>query len=403
MMQCGGCLCACSQLAASQLVSRLPTLLHREHAEASGWHVYLSTIYGADVHYPVDLTQLRMLYYRTSIWQLNASSSPWPLLPCHARTGFGVVPDAHAAFGPSHEHLVDAASINCTVESSASSSLLTADDNSLATGDNLRLETYHAFEVRTNQIGLVAAIRWWWSASAPTTAAHASPLYSGAPDYSWVEVTRWACPVEGGRPRFGTWFAAAAGSGIFLNVGRSYRIAAKGKFLPERTENGSHQYLQLVDAWRASRGVGMETARRIVYDWAHNGSLQVWGDAFALMAFDLGFDTVQVGTGSDGAGAGVPSPQIVHLSPPDHGPGPADRPPRFVSGRPRMGACGIGIALRRGWRHQHVCHCDPTKALLNVCSRNPTDEPFRKAMALARSSTHFLQARLVPVRQCDAR
>ena len=289
-MQCGGCLCACSQLAASQLISRLPALLRRERAVASGWDAYLTTIYGADVQYPVDLTQLRMLYLRTSIWQLNASSSSWPLLPCHARTGFGVIPSSHAAFGPNHAHLVggDAPSENCT----DASSLLAADVDSLATGEGLRLETYHAAEVRTNQIGLVAAIRWWWTAAAaaPAPAAppadHATPLYSGAPDHGWVEVTRWACPVEGGRPRFGTWFARAPGSGIFVNVGRSYRIAAKGKFLPERAENGStepgsHQYVQLVDAWRISRGgISMETARGVVSEWAHNGSLQVtfWGE-----------------------------------------------------------------------------------------------------------------------------
>ena len=125
--------------------------------------------------------------------------------------------------------------------------------------------------------------------------------------------------------------------------------------------------LDLIDAWRGARGGGMsrERARHVAGEWARNGSLQVWGDAFALMAFELGFDTVQVGDGTDGARAGVPSQQIVHLSPPNHGPTERDRPPRFSSGRPRIGACGVGIALRRGWRQERVCKCDPKKAILN--------------------------------------
>ena len=209
--------------------------------------------------------------------------------------------------------------------------------------------------------------------------------------------------MEGGRPRFGTWFAQAPGSGIFLNVGRSYRIASKGKHVPlhgQTGHNDSHQYRQLVAGWAWSRNLTTEAARVRIFEWAHkyvvlahhgsntddkttpcatlpaddlafdplstdSGSLQVWGDAFALMAFDLGFDTVQVGAGSDGAGAGIPSLQVVHLSPPTHGPTAADRPPRFVSRGRGMGACGIGIEFRQGWRHDRPCHCDPLKAILN--------------------------------------
>ena len=99
------------------------------------------------------------------------------------------------------------------------------------------------------------------------------------------------------------------------------------------------------------------------------------GDAFALMAFELGFDTVQVGDGTDGGRAGIPSLQIVHLSPRNHGPSERDRPPRFSSGRPRIGACGVGIPLRRGWQQERICKCDPTKAILNWCEKLAIDRP----------------------------
>ena len=389
----GGCQCACSFSDAKFFITHLPGILRRrEHTP--GWHEYLDRIYG-EVHYPFDMTQLGMLYFRTSMWGLNASG--WPVLACEARTGFAEIPNDVRYVEPQ---------TTCDARSSSMSKLLPVDErgarrNTRDDDDDekeeqyvddrgLRLETFHETEVQTSNIGLVAAIRWWWTpvaADRPQSVPQSSsPVYLGSADYSWVEVTRWAAPMEGGQPRFGTWFHRAPGSGIFLNVGRSYRIASKGKFLPGKHGDGSNssgdaQYLQLIDAWRESRArrsedgvadgtrgwsiMSREQAGRIAGEWARNGSLQVWGDAFALMALELGFETVQVGDGSDGARAGVPSLQIVHLSPPSHGPSAKDRPPRFVSGRPRMGACGVGINLRRGWRQQWACKCDPRKAILN--------------------------------------
>ena len=142
-----------------------------------------------------------------------------------------------------------------------------------------------------------------------------NPLWREPPDvgnhsdYTWVEVTRWptgcmaslanswsnrrgmptACDGLLGTERYGCWFFVARGSGVFVNVGRSLRMA-KPKHLR-----------QLLNPTRDANGRRVDQAAlnpKMDRNWCER-------------ALELGFDSIQLQT--------VGAPFVRHISDGDRG------------------------------------------------------------------------------------
>ena len=119
----------------------------------------------------------------------------------------------------------------------------------------------------------MSALRWWYAADSMRV-----------PDGAWVEVARWAYPRES-LPGVGTWFAPAAGSDVWINVGRSIRV-------PRKADAAHGQRSGLAAAWAAKRNtsasrVNAASARALIAaelgqdPWAHHF---FHADVFTFMA-----------------------------------------------------------------------------------------------------------------------
>ena len=121
------------------------------------------------------------------------------------------------------------------------------------------------------------ALRWWYDGDSVSVA-----------DHSWLEVTRSWLPHED-KPGVGTWFSVAPGAGIWLNVGRSVRLQRK-------TYRGSALYAD----WLRMQGIrsGAAGERQAWTDLflAYPEFVKFWwhSEAFTVMAYELGYDTVQI-------------------------------------------------------------------------------------------------------------
>jgi hypothetical protein len=206
------------------------------------------------------------------------------------------------------------------------------------------------------------------------------------PDNSWVEVIRVAtssCTSAEGRcegGRAGCWFSKAAGSGIFLNTGRSLRVATRAALarvlrlntsetfglylrgkrlrpfahLPlDETEHLLHEdHLSRVRAappWpplsvrELVAGQRLFAANRVVLDYAVCEHVR-----------KANFDTVQLWDPK--CGLDVCFPEVVSCHP-----GCADVP----SGSVRGGCVPETVPLRTGWVAELPCHCNQSVPILN--------------------------------------
>ena len=143
------------------------------------------------------------------------------------------------------------------------------------------------------------ALRWWHDDDGVSV-----------PDHSWLEVSRvWSRHED--KPGVGTWFSVVAGAGIWLNVGRSVRLQRK-------TYRGSALYAD----WLRMQGIRSGTAgekealNALMAAYPEFAKGYWHNDAFTAMAYELGYDTVQINaSASPGAfGRIYTVPEIVVVS-----------------------------------------------------------------------------------------
>ena len=116
------------------------------------------------------------------------------------------------------------------------------------------------------------AIRWW--SVADRKIFH---------DFSWVEVFR-QFNVHETKTGVGTWFVHAPGSGIFVNIGRSYKLKLK-------TFKNTHLYRQ----WLTYKNMSALEADTYISNKYPEFKKWWWKtDAFTVMAKELGYDSVQI-------------------------------------------------------------------------------------------------------------
>ena len=143
-----------------------------------------------------------------------------------------------------------------------------------------------------------------------------------------MEVARWQYPREF-EAGVGTWFAPAVGSDVWINTGRSVRISHK-----DTGADSQHSGLAL--AWAAHRNMSQANTRLARQLFARELGRDPWasrffpGDVFTAMAYELGFDTVQIDLGTN-------QPEIVVVS----------RESMVRSGCCEDGSCSAIEALRR--------------------------------------------------------
>ena len=158
------------------------------------------------------------------------------------------------------------------------------------------------------------AFRWWWRDASR----------SFAPASTWAEVFRWNREMEG-RRHYGFWYVHAAGSGIWLNVGKTLIHTSK--------LNAS---LQLESIFRSQ----LPSRREAAYERLHGHPRG--GSPIAFLAGRLGFHSVQT----------VHSPSLTsELVAPD-------------LGQAGNSACGESD-LRTGPRAEMRCDCDRAADVLN--------------------------------------
>ena len=324
-------------------VERVPSVVTA--GGASPWLPYLHAAYGGNPAFPYDLRQLRLLKLPRARGGLDThpnASLPTPrCLPKRQP-----LPPS-TLLGRTSGFVLEEWPANLPRCSSCAGWL---DDAPLPHAAPVQgLELYSA------TAGELTSLRWWFSGDTMR-----------APDHSWVEVARWQYPRESDTG-VGTWFAPAPGSDVWINTGRSVRISHK------RTGADSvHSGLAL--AWAASRNLSAVNAR-IARDlispelgwnpWSH---YNFHADIFTVMAYELGFDTVQIEVGTDvpeivvvsavsmlradccEAGSCTPLESLRRCEP----------PPSFRS------ACGHRIAVRTA-RLARECVC-PHSEVLEDCN-----------------------------------
>ena len=126
-----------------------------------------------------------------------------------------------------------------------------------------------------------------------------------------------------GRLNYGCWFFPAAGSGIWLPLGRTYITHTKS--------GGSLASLKA--AWRANTTIEHNESEKIVAPH---------GEVMPSYAARLGYDTVQAQFNNMGSMA-----ETVAVS----------APCMAREGRPGLGAC-VPLELRAGARAERRCECD---------------------------------------------
>ena len=367
------CFSACSALDLRAFLARVPRWIN---ASSSPWYAYLAAVYQTDVPLPFDLSKLRYIHHHG----VHFNDIEWPMARCrhrhgkaHPILGVGIDPPMVALETPKCAQEACQRWATTSVDQSAAAALgLLSSKGDSPVG--LHVELYADRTLRASR-----GTRWWTTDGASSSS---DAEMGAASDGSWVEVMRWAKSYEsmGG---YGAWFARTSGSGIWLNVGRSWRAADKLELLglpPHRPEGKR----DLVGEWMQSLNLNL-SERVAAREWrfAHQPK-QAQLDAglrstvlhpalsvrmsnlggtelFPYMANQIGLESVQIQSGPGGSTELVLTGDVHSNS----------RPAccRGCELKRRAHACSVSActaaSLRTGWAASLPCLCSQGVPTLN--------------------------------------
>ena len=318
------CFSLCTSSQAQHFLQHLPTYVT---SPLSPWLLYLATVYGRTPELPFDLSRLRWLYHNTARWQRHHPTVPWPMAACRMGLLSGAnqtdTPVRKGSWGPGKEFMTDKSKPQCAPE--YCSKWQTAERHRDLQG-HFYTRHYPSAGIRFQQFWSASDLDsfggrwtetlgtvWWWSGemmriASPTTANEQGNTSlptlwgqrgfapQGLEDGSWVEVIRWqrGLPTPEGRGGFGVFFSPAAGSGTWLNLGRTRVFRDKSDALTS-----------LRAMWKTSGQAGWELykGRNVTTDSCAPVDPRTKGGIFcdkelsqqsAFYAYALGLDSYQV-------------------------------------------------------------------------------------------------------------
>ena len=331
----------------------------------SAWFPYLRAVYGKALKIPFDLRNLRFVYQADSRWRALHTGVDWPLAAC-----FGVDSKNGQRSGSQDEGRPPPCKDCCRFGVGCG-----APATSVAVpnaGDTGR-EFYYS--QRTG--GVSRGMRWYFRQDS---------MANAMPSYGWAEVIRWRKPGEGSNGT-GVWFAPAAGSNIFINLGNTLWVASiRGALEP------------LMSRWSTQRNFSVtpKDARSV-------GELvgaDLRGDLsaayLAYLGYELRFDSLQFAEGSGLRSLGssrysrfrlIYQPEICMTSSQSFvKPHCCDGCNATIKARecPRgLTTCGLGIELRK--LSGAPCICSEQIDILNCDGEGPTNGTVHSSPDLSSS------------------
>jgi hypothetical protein len=358
------CFSTCTPAETKSFLASIPSSID---SAASPWVAYLEAVYAGAVPLPVDLGALNFFYHNDGAWRRRHPTVEWPMASCETPPGWlwprsmKPCPLAHPENTTCHPpkggwpqpRVPRCANAQCRRWYASSMRNPTMASERHNHGVAVAL-----LPALSGQSGLVNNSTRTSSGVVLFDASYggkAAPLLFSRRAVSsgeWAEVIRFGRPeYEGGMREsgYGFWFFAAAGSGVFLNVNRTWALHDKD------TDNSLEQ------AYNLQRAHSSIAVHAVDYrDTLSSAYLKVGlkkDRAIARHAAALALDTVQILTSRM-----TSYKELVAVGPVD-----------ALSAH--LGPCPP-VALRTGWAATRECLCNPA-GLLN-CDGGPPPGTLNK-------------------------
>ena len=330
------CFSTCTLEDANAFLNLLPTWIEDS---SSPWLPYLRAVYG-DVPLPFDFSRLHFFYHNDDLWRKKFSVE-WPMAPCPVNMkrftfshSFDITKNESYAYNRCSEEVCrrwrpSAARKHGRPQAAS--------------------EVLH-FSGETRGISTASML---YSRFGGTFSLGRSTF----PSNSWMEVIRSPTPASRpeGTANYGCWFFPAAGSGIWLNTGKTLHSTVKPISPGEPPPHGDdHEMLFRVFARRQKTPLSAGQLKK----WQANATTTVapdeWSrrghhlETYPLIAKQLGFETFQEVSAffneQTGAYRGVS--ELIVLS------------SECMLGAQPIGTCPTkSVPLRSGWEATSHCQC----------------------------------------------
>ena len=345
------CFSTCTPAEAASFLASIPTSIE---SSASPWVAYLEAVYAGPVPLPVDLKALNFFYHNDEAWRRHHPTVEWPMASCETPTEwlwpYSMLPCSQAGRNAT----------DCDPPLGGWPQPRVPQCTHAMCRRWYRRGMREATTAKRNEHGVVVALLPARSGppervNSGTRTSSGVVLYgpnggeASLPRFNhraissgkWAEVMRFGRPGHEGGVResgYGFWFFAATGSGIFLNVNRTWVLRDKD------TDHSLEQEYSLRMA-RSSLAVRDDQTRHTLRGtYPRVAAKKDW--AIARQAAALAVDTVQILTSR-----ATRFKELVAVGPMD-----------ALSAH--LGACPP-VALRAGWAAARECVCDPADMLIN--------------------------------------
>ena len=357
------CFSTCSLEEAQRFLAILPPRLT---AATSPWVAYLKVVYDGHVTLPFDTHQLRFFYHNDAAWRRKHPGVEWPMASCRWRGAVSSLP-AVAPSMPDAYHFPVAnwsnrikgpnknatfavvgqacAPVSCTRWRSDGGGTSAAADEDGTSGAST---VPPPLPSRTRAVlhGFVLPNSDGTTRGSLLYGQKTSWLADG--DGSWTEVMRFAAPVlpavgmTEGMHDVGCWFFPAVGSGIYVNVGRSFVADVETDVY-----GAQNTFKKAFDAWAGAHPAAAAPVLerhpfRISRGRFHR-------EVFPAQAAVMGLDSIQIGEDVPGKrwaplrGSAAHAQMVLTT-------------PACMHGSTPLGACPR-TKLRLGWNASRPCTC----------------------------------------------
>lgn len=221
------CFSTCDPISTRRFLQAIPATVTNA---SSPWYTYLTAVYQGDVPLPFHLTRLRYVHHHDVAWRRKHPNVEWPMPPCgKLPMPLGGTPDGQW-WAPMNwqvrRRIKPLRTPQCEAAVCARWKAEEGNSRDLTRRQAAREEEFKLhIELFAGEGNLTTrGTRWHF-----TTRRGAHPFNPDLllPNESWVEVMRTRVAGEGANGT-GVWYSRAAGSGIWVNVGRrTWHIADK--------------------------------------------------------------------------------------------------------------------------------------------------------------------------------
>ena len=308
------CFSLCDERGALDFLQHVPSVVE---SRDSPWYGYLQVVYGPRLPLPLNLSGFNFFYHHHSRWPTNVE---WPMPTCLKNgTLDGAWPFCGATMCARWRH--------------------TTSSPPLGRAIRLKVAVYRdGVSSRGSSIVEVEHAKFAQSAGAKDEAArirrsNALLGHELLPSDSYIEVFRRMRSREG-MQGYGCWFFPTRGSGIWLSTGRTMQVHYK------------QNLRALTRMWSSNASIDHAASAKA------RKALPA-GESFTIMAYELGFHSVQLQFNFNRFFA-----EMVYVN------------DGCMHRTAALGACVPGLAAYKGWLHAHerLAHPSRRSGVLSTCT-----------------------------------